>query len=114
MITIFCDFPQFSAKIGVFLKYQCYDQIISKFGFVLSQNAIFSAKFFGENILKITTSVLHYSCNGVTRCTTPSFRRDLRNELLNLPPRKLMKRGSVPTLLLLPEVRTSAHSSPVS
>jgi hypothetical protein len=27
MITIFCDFRQFSAKqIGVFLKIQCYDQ----------------------------------------------------------------------------------------
>jgi hypothetical protein len=27
MITIFCDFWQFSAKkIGVFLKNQCYDQ----------------------------------------------------------------------------------------
>jgi hypothetical protein len=28
IITIFCDFPQFLArKIGVFLKYQCYDQL---------------------------------------------------------------------------------------
>jgi hypothetical protein len=27
MITIFCEFWQFSAKIGVFLKKQCYDQI---------------------------------------------------------------------------------------
>jgi hypothetical protein len=26
MITIFFDFRQFSAKIGVFLKNQCYDQ----------------------------------------------------------------------------------------
>jgi FAD synthase len=26
MITIFCDFQQFSAKNGVFLKNQCYDQ----------------------------------------------------------------------------------------
>jgi hypothetical protein len=38
MITIFCDFRQFSAKkIGVFLKNQCYDQFFSKFSFVLSQ-----------------------------------------------------------------------------
>jgi hypothetical protein len=30
MITIFCDFGQFSAKkIGVFLKNQCYDQIFA-------------------------------------------------------------------------------------
>jgi hypothetical protein len=26
MITIFCDFGQFLAKNGVFLKNQCYDQ----------------------------------------------------------------------------------------
>jgi hypothetical protein len=26
MITIFCEFRQFSAKNGVFLKNQCYDQ----------------------------------------------------------------------------------------
>jgi hypothetical protein len=26
MITIFCDFCQFSAKIGVFLTNQCYYQ----------------------------------------------------------------------------------------
>jgi hypothetical protein len=42
MITIFGDFFQFSAeKIGVFLKYQCYDQIILKFGFVLSKKRQF-------------------------------------------------------------------------
>jgi hypothetical protein len=42
MITIFCDFPQFSAKkIDVFLKYQCYDQLFSKFSFVLSQKCQF-------------------------------------------------------------------------
>jgi hypothetical protein len=40
----------------VFLN-QCYDQIIFKFGFVLSQKRNFFAKFFGENILKIITSV---------------------------------------------------------
>jgi hypothetical protein len=56
MITIFCDFSQFSAKIGVFLKYQCYDQLFSEFIFVLSQKRQFFAKFFGKNILKIKTS----------------------------------------------------------
>jgi hypothetical protein len=29
MITIFCDFCQFAAKIGVFLKNQCYDKILA-------------------------------------------------------------------------------------
>jgi hypothetical protein len=41
MITIFCDFPNFREKIGVFLKYQCYDQLFSKFSFVLSQKRQF-------------------------------------------------------------------------
>jgi hypothetical protein len=51
MITIFCDFSQFSAKkIGVFLKFQCYDQLFSKFSFVLSQKRQFFRKIFGENI----------------------------------------------------------------
>jgi hypothetical protein len=47
MITILGDFFQFSAeKIGVFIKYQCYDQIILKFGFVLSKKTpIFSLNF---------------------------------------------------------------------
>jgi hypothetical protein len=31
MITIFCDFPQFSAKkLAFFLKNQCFDQFFSK------------------------------------------------------------------------------------
>jgi hypothetical protein len=30
IITIFCDFLQFSTKNGVFLKNQCYDQILAK------------------------------------------------------------------------------------
>jgi hypothetical protein len=47
----------FGEKFGVFLKNQCYDQILAKFSFVLSQNANFFVKFFGENILKIITSV---------------------------------------------------------
>jgi hypothetical protein len=29
MITIFCDFRQFSAKKGVFITNQCYDQFCS-------------------------------------------------------------------------------------
>jgi hypothetical protein len=59
MITIFCDFWQFSAKqIGVFLKNQCYDQNVAYFSFVLSKNnANFFAKFFCKNIFKIITSV---------------------------------------------------------
>jgi hypothetical protein len=53
VITIFCDFSQFSAKkIGVFLKYQYYDQLFSKFSFVLRQKRQFFRKIFSENILK--------------------------------------------------------------
>jgi hypothetical protein len=51
MITIFGE------KIGVLLKYQCYDQLFSKNFFVLSQKRHFFAKIFGENISKIITSV---------------------------------------------------------
>jgi hypothetical protein len=58
MITIFCDFRQSSAKkIGVFLKNQSYDQIFAKTSSSLTKNANIFAKNFGENILKIITSV---------------------------------------------------------
>jgi hypothetical protein len=54
MITIFCDFCQFAAKNGVFLKNECYDPFFHNTGsFVLSKNR----HFFGENIFKIITSV---------------------------------------------------------
>jgi hypothetical protein len=40
-------FPIFGEKIGVFLKYQCYDKLFSKFSFVLSQKTpIFRRKYF--------------------------------------------------------------------
>jgi hypothetical protein len=64
MITIICDFRQFSAifaifgeKIGFFLKNQCYDQNFAQFAFVLSQKRQFFAQTICENILKIITSV---------------------------------------------------------
>jgi hypothetical protein len=47
----------FRRKIGVFLKNQCYDHIFVKTSCSLSKNAVFFAEFFGENILKIITSV---------------------------------------------------------
>jgi hypothetical protein len=49
MITIFSDFRQLFAKIGVFLKNQCYDPIFALFNFVLSKKRKIFA-FFGENI----------------------------------------------------------------
>jgi ABC-type uncharacterized transport system fused permease/ATPase subunit len=53
MITIFCDFRQFSAKkIGVLPKYQCYDQLFSKFSFVLSQKRQFFRKKFRRKYFK--------------------------------------------------------------
>jgi hypothetical protein len=51
MITIFGEIN------GVFLKCQCYDQFFSKVSFVLSKNASFFPKYFGENIFKIISSV---------------------------------------------------------
>jgi hypothetical protein len=41
MITIFCDFSQFSRKNCRFIKNQWYDQLFSKFGFVLRQKRQF-------------------------------------------------------------------------
>jgi hypothetical protein len=46
--------PIFGGKIGVFLKNQCYDTIFTQYSLVLSKKR----QFFGENILKIKTSVL--------------------------------------------------------
>jgi hypothetical protein len=57
MITIFCDFSQFLAKKLAFFSKTNVMIIFSKFSFVLSQKRQFFANFFGENILKIITSV---------------------------------------------------------
>jgi hypothetical protein len=43
-------FPIFGEKIGVFLKYQCYDQLFKNLALFWVKNANFFAKFFGENI----------------------------------------------------------------
>jgi hypothetical protein len=51
MITIFCDFCQFSAKqFAFFSKTKCYDQIFAKSSSSLSKIANIFANFFGENI----------------------------------------------------------------
>jgi hypothetical protein len=48
----------FGEKIGVFLKYHCYDQnFCIIYLFYGSKTQIFSPIFFGENILKSVTSV---------------------------------------------------------
>jgi hypothetical protein len=44
-------------KNGVFLKTQRYDQIFAKSSSNMSKNANIVAKFFGDAILKIITSV---------------------------------------------------------
>jgi hypothetical protein len=44
MITIFCNFWQFSAKIGFFLKNLCYDQIFSVTSSSLSKTGQYFAK----------------------------------------------------------------------
>jgi hypothetical protein len=49
--------PIFGEKNGVFLKNQCYDQIFENWALFWVKNANFFAKFFGENISKIITSV---------------------------------------------------------
>jgi hypothetical protein len=59
MITIFCDFCQFSAKkLAFFSKTNVMITIFAKTSRSLSKkNANFFANFFVENILKIITSV---------------------------------------------------------
>jgi hypothetical protein len=57
-LTIFCE------KIGVFLKNQCYDQILAYFISVLRQKRHFRQKIV-ENIFKIITSVPDGSGRGV-------------------------------------------------
>jgi hypothetical protein len=56
---IFCDFRQFSAKKLVFFFSKTNVMIIFLHNLVLflAKNANFFAEFFGENILKIITSV---------------------------------------------------------
>jgi hypothetical protein len=57
----------FGEKIGVFLKNQCYDQNLALFWV---KNANIFAEFFGENILKIITSVPGRTQTSVAQVTT--------------------------------------------
>jgi hypothetical protein len=58
MITIFCDFRQFSAKkIGVFFNNQCYAQFFHNLSFVLSQKCQFFADFFGKNVFFLNHNI---------------------------------------------------------
>jgi hypothetical protein len=58
MITIFCDFCQFSAKkLAFFLKTNVLIKFLQKSSSSLSKNANIFAKFFGDNIFKIITPV---------------------------------------------------------
>jgi hypothetical protein len=58
MITIFCDFWQFSAeKTAFFSKTNVMINFFQNLALFCVKNANFFANFFGENILKIITSV---------------------------------------------------------
>jgi hypothetical protein len=58
MITIFCDFRQFSAKkLAFFPKTNVMIKILHNLALFWVKNANFFAEFFGENISKIITSV---------------------------------------------------------
>jgi hypothetical protein len=58
MITIFCDFYQFSAKkFAFFSKTNVMIKILNNLALFWVKNANFVAIFFGENIFKIVTSV---------------------------------------------------------
>jgi hypothetical protein len=58
MITIFCDFSQFSAKkLAFFLNTNVMITFFQNLPLFQVKNANFFAKFFGENIFKIITLV---------------------------------------------------------
>jgi hypothetical protein len=58
MITIFCNFGQFSAKkMAFFSKTNVRIHFLHNLALFWVKNAIFFAKFFGENIQTIITSV---------------------------------------------------------
>jgi hypothetical protein len=58
MITIYCNFRQFSAKNWRFSqKTNVTIKILHSLALFRVKNADFFAEFFGENILKIITSV---------------------------------------------------------
>jgi hypothetical protein len=58
MMTIFCDFCRFSAKnLAFFSKTNVMIKFLPKSSNSLSKKANIFAKNFGENILKIITSV---------------------------------------------------------
>jgi hypothetical protein len=56
MMTIFCDFPQLLAKIGVFLNTDDMVEFFQNLALFWVKTPI-SQKFFGKNIFKIITSV---------------------------------------------------------
>jgi hypothetical protein len=56
-------FDNFRRKKCVFLKNQCYDQFFQNLALFWAKNVNFFAKIFGENILKIITSVPGYFWN---------------------------------------------------
>jgi hypothetical protein len=58
MITIFCDFSQFSAKkMAFFINTNVRINFFQNLALFRVKNANFFSKFFGENIYKIITSV---------------------------------------------------------
>jgi hypothetical protein len=58
MITIFFDFCQFSAKkLAFFSKTNVMIKFLHNLALIRVKNGNFYAKFLGENILKIITSV---------------------------------------------------------
>jgi hypothetical protein len=58
MITIFCDFQQFSAKkLALFTKTNVKIKFLNNLALFWVKNANFFADFFGENILKSITAV---------------------------------------------------------
>jgi hypothetical protein len=71
MITLFCDFWRFSAKNWRFFhKTNVMIEVLHNLALFWGQKRQFFADFFGENILKIITSVLGKQTRDRTSCSS--------------------------------------------
>jgi uncharacterized protein (DUF1499 family) len=76
MITIFCDFSQFSAKkLAFFLNTNVMIKNLHNLALFSVKNANIFAEFFGENILKIITSVPRKTCVQATDLNIPAAKK---------------------------------------
>jgi hypothetical protein len=88
MITIFCDFRQFLAKkLALFSKNNAMIKNLHNLALFRVKNANFFAEIFGENILKIITSVPGHTYSRLAKWA-PRQGSCLGSKFLPSPPSK--------------------------